>query len=97
MHFWGSLIGAHLSMTRDLRFVPHFSRHYFACDDNKDPYSSIRIVRLDWEGNPQSDHVVLKNYKYRVSVTRRPAGEAVKTMTDLESNKANRDGSYVPF
>lgn len=84
-------------MTRNLRFVPHFSQHCFVCSDNKDPYSSILIVMLDWEGNPQSNHVVLENYKDRVSATRRPAGEAVKTVTDLESDKANRDGSYVPF
>lgn len=97
VRFWSSLKEAHLSMAQDLRFVPNFSRHYFVCGDNEDPYSSILIVRLDWEGNPQSEHVVLENYKDRVSVTRRPAGEAVKMVTDLESGKANWDGSYVAF
>ena len=88
---------AHLSMSQDLRFVPNFSRYYFVCGDNEDPLSSILIVKLDWEGNPKSERVVLENYKDRVSVTRRPGGEAFKTVTDLETGKAIWDGSYVAF
>ena len=95
--FWSSLIKAHLSMSQDLGFVPNFSRHYFVCGDNEDPQSSILIVKLDWEGNPKSERVVLENYKDHVSVTRRPGGEALKTMTDLEKGKAIWDGSYVTF
>lgn len=97
VHFWSSLIKAHLSMSQDLRFVPNFSRYYFVCGDNEDPLSSILIVKLDWEGNPKSEDVVLENYKDRVSVTRRPGGEAFKTVTDLETGKAIWDGSYVAF
>lgn len=95
--FWNSLVEAHFSMCRYLRFVPNFNREYFVCGDDEDPQSSVLIVKLDWQGDLGTQRSALEDYTNRLSVTRYPGGEAYSAVADLKTGKTSWDGSYVTF